>query len=46
VLVSLRYTSDVGGVRVGCHLFNNTADLERLVEHTVTFLRQQGRTRV
>ena len=46
VLVSLRYTSDVGGVRVGCHLFNNTADLERLVEHTVTFMRQQGRTRV
>jgi cysteine desulfurase / selenocysteine lyase len=45
VLVSLRYTSDVGGVRVGCHLFNNTADLDRLVEHTVTFVRQQGKAR-
>jgi selenocysteine lyase/cysteine desulfurase len=43
VLVSLRYTSDVGGIRVGCHLFNNTADLDQLMEHTVTFVRQQGK---
>jgi selenocysteine lyase/cysteine desulfurase len=43
VLVSLRYTSDVGGIRVGCHLFNNTADLDQLAEHTVTFVRQQGK---
>ncbi|HEY1730154.1 MAG TPA: aminotransferase class V-fold PLP-dependent enzyme [Terriglobales bacterium] len=45
VLVSLRYTSDVGGVRVGCHLFNNTADLDRLVEHTAAFLRQPAKAR-
>ncbi len=45
VLVSLRYTSDVGGVRVGCHLFNNAADLDHLVEHTAAFLRQQGKAR-
>jgi cysteine desulfurase/selenocysteine lyase len=32
VLVSLRYTSDVGGVRVACHLFNNRDDITRLVE--------------
>ena len=34
VLVSVRYTSDVGGVRVSCHLFNNRDDLDRLVELT------------
>jgi len=45
VLVSLRYTSDVGGVRVGCHLFNNTADLDRLVEETASFVRQGGKAR-
>jgi cysteine desulfurase / selenocysteine lyase len=45
VLVSLRYTSDVGGVRVGCHLFNNTADLDHLVEHTLAFARQPGKAR-
>lgn len=43
VLVSLRYTSDVGGVRVGCHLFNNTADLDQLVEHTIAFRKQNGK---
>jgi len=37
VLVSLRYTSDVGGVRVACHLFNNQQDVARLVELTVEF---------
>jgi selenocysteine lyase/cysteine desulfurase len=45
VLLSLRHTSDVGGVRVGCHLFNNTADLDHLVEHTIVFARQQGKAR-
>jgi cysteine desulfurase/selenocysteine lyase len=45
VLVSLRYTSDVGGVRVGCHLFNNTADLDRLVEQTAEFARQRRKAR-
>ena len=37
VLVSLRYTSDVGGVRVGCHLFNNRDDIDRLVQVTSEF---------
>ena len=32
VLVSVRYTSGVGGVRVSCHFFNNEADLGRLIE--------------
>lgn len=40
VLVSLRYTSDVGGVRVACHLFNNRDDIDRLVEVTAEFARK------
>ncbi len=32
VLVSVRYTSGVGGVRVSCHLFNTGDDLDRLLE--------------
>jgi selenocysteine lyase/cysteine desulfurase len=32
ILVSVRYTSEVGGVRVSCHLFNSLDDVERLVE--------------
>jgi len=39
VLVSLRYTSNVGGVRVGCHLFNNRNDIDRLVDLTAEFAR-------
>ncbi|MBV9609354.1 MAG: aminotransferase class V-fold PLP-dependent enzyme [Acidobacteria bacterium] len=31
ILVSVRYTSGVGGVRVSCHYFNNVADLDRLL---------------
>lgn len=30
--VAVRYTSNVGGVRVACHLFNNDADVDRLVD--------------
>ncbi len=36
ILVSVRYTSHVGGVRVSCHFFNSNADLDKLlnaVEH-------------
>ncbi|MGC2111031.1 MAG: aminotransferase class V-fold PLP-dependent enzyme [Candidatus Korobacteraceae bacterium] len=43
VLVSVRYTSGVGGVRVSCHLFNTTGDLDRLIELTGTFLRQHAK---
>ncbi len=46
VLVSVRYTSGVGGVRVSCHLFNNQEDLARLVELTSTFLRRQAKATV
>jgi cysteine desulfurase / selenocysteine lyase len=37
VLVSIRYTSHVGGVRISCHLFNNTSDIDRLVELVSAF---------
>jgi cysteine desulfurase / selenocysteine lyase len=30
ILVSVRYTSHVGGVRVSCHFYNSTEDLEAL----------------
>ncbi len=43
VLVSLRYTSGVGGVRVACHLFNNREDIGRLVEATSEFVRRHTR---
>lgn len=42
VLVSVRYTSNVGGVRVSCHLFNNIADLDRLVEGVSTFIKRSA----
>jgi selenocysteine lyase/cysteine desulfurase len=31
ILVSVRYTSNVGGVRVSCHFFNSREDIERLL---------------
>jgi selenocysteine lyase/cysteine desulfurase len=43
VLVSVRYTSGVGGVRVSFHLFNVKEDLDRLLEPTGTFLRQHAK---
>lgn len=43
VLVSLRYTSGVGGVRVACHLFNNREDIGRLVEVTAEFMRRYAK---
>jgi cysteine desulfurase/selenocysteine lyase len=39
ILVSVRYTSNVGGVRVSCHFFNSAEDLERLLEGVGDFLR-------
>ncbi len=39
VLVSVRYTSHVGGVRVSCHFFNSRADLDRLLEAVGEFRR-------
>ncbi|MFY9528326.1 MAG: aminotransferase class V-fold PLP-dependent enzyme [Candidatus Acidiferrales bacterium] len=39
ILVSVRYTSHVGGVRVSCHFFNSFEDLERLLEQVENFVR-------
>src|SRR5208282_1708388 len=39
VLVSVRYTANVGGVRMSCHFFNNEDDVGRLVEGVGEFLR-------
>jgi cysteine desulfurase/selenocysteine lyase len=44
VLVSVRYTSGVGGVRVSCHFFNTSADVERLLELTEEFMRGRGKS--
>jgi len=44
VLVSLRYTANVGGIRVACHLFNNEDDILRLLEGVNEFLRGVTRT--
>ena len=46
VLVSVRYTSHVGGVRVSCHLFNDQEDLDRLLELVGVFLRQHAKATV
>ncbi len=43
VLVSVRYTSNVGGVRVSSHLFNTTEDLDRLIDLTGAFLRRHAK---
>jgi selenocysteine lyase/cysteine desulfurase len=32
VLVSVRYTSHIGGVRVSCHFYNSFEDIERLLD--------------
>jgi cysteine desulfurase/selenocysteine lyase len=39
VMVSVRYTSGVGGVRVSCHFFNSAEDVARLLELTSEFIR-------
>jgi len=31
ILVSVRYTSNVGGIRISCHFFNSEEDIERLL---------------
>jgi cysteine desulfurase / selenocysteine lyase len=43
VLVSVRYTSGIGGVRVACHLFNTEQDVDRLVDLAVCFVRQHAK---
>ena len=39
ILVSVRYTSHVGGVRVSCHFFNSRADIDRLLAAVAEILR-------
>ena len=39
ILVSVRYTSGVGGLRVSSHFFNNIADIDFLLEQLTHFLR-------
>ena len=31
ILVSVRYTSNIGGVRVSCHFYNSAEDIETLL---------------
>lgn len=38
ILVAVRYTSNVGGVRISCHFYNNKSDLDRLLEAVQEFL--------
>ncbi len=41
ILVSVRYTSHVGGVRVSCHFFNSKDDLARLLSRVEDFLKKK-----
>ena len=41
ILVSVRYTSNVGGVRISCHFFNSKADLDRLLNVVEEFVRSR-----
>jgi selenocysteine lyase/cysteine desulfurase len=45
VMVSHRYTSGVGGVRVSCHFFNAADDVARLLEVTEAWLSACARVR-
>ena len=40
ILVSVRYTSGVGGVRISCHFFNSKDDLFRLLNRVEDFLKK------
>ena len=42
ILVSVRYTSGVGGIRVSCHFYNSQEDLERLLKAVGEFQRQKN----
>ena len=45
ILVSHRYTSGVGGVRVSCHFFNTMDDIARLLDVAGAWLTSSSRTR-
>jgi cysteine desulfurase / selenocysteine lyase len=42
IMVSHRYTSGVGGVRVSCHFFNTTNDVAQLLDETRAWLGAPG----
>lgn len=44
VMTSVRYTSEVGGLRVSCHFFNSAEDLARLLELTAEFIRGRSQS--
>ena len=39
ILVSVRYTSNVGGIRVSCHFFNSDEDVDRLLSKLRSILK-------
>jgi cysteine desulfurase/selenocysteine lyase len=39
ILVSVRYTSNVGGIRVSCHFFNSEEDLDQLLNKLRSILK-------
>ena len=39
IYVSVRYTSNIGGLRVSTHLYNNEQDIDKLVEATETYVK-------
>lgn len=45
IYVALRYTSHVGGIRVSTHLYNDDADVDRLLDAVARLLPRAGRRR-
>ncbi len=41
ILVSVRYTSNVGGVRVACHFYNNRSDIDALLNAVADLTRRR-----
>ena len=41
ILVSVRYTSNVGGIRVSCHFYNSPEDIGALLSEVQNFFRSQ-----
>ncbi|HLH08198.1 MAG TPA: aminotransferase class V-fold PLP-dependent enzyme [Terriglobales bacterium] len=39
IIASVRYSAGVGGVRISCHFYNSSADVDHLLESTESFVR-------